>query len=87
LPPGFRIVSKYNFNLLAEGKNYLYLVCTKKDGTNFIIRTSDLVNWEQVGFTNDKLISLSFWPTKNWLIVGSQGSQAKVWKIDLNRIF
>jgi hypothetical protein len=87
LPPGFEIHSGYNFNLLATSKHHLYMICSKKDGTNAIIRTPDFRTWEQVGKTDENLISLSFWFQKKWLIIGSRGSQAKVLKIDLSRTF
>jgi hypothetical protein len=87
LPLGFEIHSGYNFNLLVSSKHHLYMICTKKDGTNAIIRTPDFKTWEQVGKTGENLISLSFWPKKNWLIIGSRGSHAKILKIDLNRTF
>jgi hypothetical protein len=63
------------------------MICSKKDGTNAIIRTPDFRTWEQVGKTDENLISLSFWFQKKWLIIGSRGSQAKVLKIDLSRTF
>lgn len=83
LPKGFRIESY--FNVLAIGNDYLYAACKADDGTYSILRTRNLRDWEEVVCTDKSLISLSFWENRNWLITGSAGIDATLWKIDLNQ--
>jgi hypothetical protein len=87
LPVGYEIKSRYNFNLLTTGKHFLYILCTQQDGASAIIRTADFRFWERVSATDDKLISLSYWKEKNWLIAGSQGLETQIFKVDLNQQF
>jgi hypothetical protein len=82
LPEKFRVVS--NFNVLAVTDSYLYAICKEADGYYSILRTSDLHQWERVVRTSKKLISLSHWQDRNWLIISSVGIQAKIYKVDLN---
>ena len=35
------------------------------------------------GVADARLISLSYWPAKNWLVTTSGGNEAKLWKVDL----
>jgi hypothetical protein len=83
LPEKFRVES--NFNVLAVTDRYLYAICKEADGYYSILRTPDLHQWERVVRTNKKLISLSHWQDRNWLIISSVGVQAKLYKVDLNK--
>ena len=83
IPEGFKIVSDYRFNILAEANGYLYAICLGKDGYYSILRTSDLHSWERIAWINKELISLSYWKKRNCLVISSKGIQAKLWKLDL----
>ena len=85
LPEDFKVESHYNFNVLAVGKDYLYVVCTRDDSAYCILRTSNFREWDQVVCTDRKLVSLSYWKTHHSLVVSDTGLQAKLWKIDLNQ--
>ncbi len=83
LPKGLRVGSRYDFNVLAEGNGYLYIISKTENDTYFILRTQDLHDWEQVACADKRLISISYWKAKNWLVVSGAGIHAKLWKIDL----
>jgi hypothetical protein len=81
LPKGFKVAS--NFNVLAAGENFFYALCSEENGNFAILRTPDLHKWQQVGYIDKKLISLSYWKAKKWLVVSGMGTHANIWKIDL----
>ncbi len=83
LPEGFEFAD--NYNILAVGNNHLYCICKDENDTYVILRTQDLYKWEHVVCTDKKLISLSCWQTKNWLVASGTGIQAKLWKIDIHQ--
>ena len=77
--PDFKVRDwAYNY-LAADNAGLLYTVTD--DGR--IVRTDDFSNWETVVSTDLPLITIAFWPDKDWLIVSDRGSDAKVWKVDL----
>lgn len=89
LPKGFRVASDFvevYFNVVAAGNDYLYAITTAGDGTNCILRTADLLSWEQIVCTDQKLISISYWRAQNSLVVSSEGIHAELWKIDIDRL-
>ncbi len=83
LPKGFRV--EPHFNVLAVGNDYLYAACKADNGTYSILRTRNLRVWEEAVCTDKALVSLSFWEIQNWLVTGSAGIDATLWKIDLNQ--
>ena len=79
--PGFKIADKYAFNFLAHDRSgFLYTVT--EDGR--VVRTCDLVTWETVAVTDRALVTIVYWPTRNWIVVADRGVDARLWKIDLN---
>jgi hypothetical protein len=78
--PGFHVRDwTYNY-LAADNAGYLYTVTD--DGR--IVRTDDFINWQTVVSTDLPLITVGYWPAKNWLVAADRGSSANVWKVDLS---
>lgn len=78
--PGFKVRDwVYNY-LASDGAGYLYTVTD--DGR--VVRSSDLQNWQTMVSTDLPLMTVAFWPEKNWLIVADRGVNAKIWKLDLS---
>jgi hypothetical protein len=79
--PGFKIADKYAFSFLAHDRSgFLYTVT--EDGR--VVRTRDLVTWETVAVTDRALVTIAYWPARNWLVVADRGADARLWKIDLD---
>jgi hypothetical protein len=79
--PGFQIAGKYAFNFLAhDHSGFLYTVT--EDGR--VVRTRDLVTWETIEVTDRALVTIAYWPSRNWIVVADRGVDAGLWKIDLN---
>ncbi len=79
--PGFKIADKYAFSFLAHDRSGLLYTITE-DGR--VVRTRDLVTWETVAVTDRALVTIAFWPARNWIVVADRGADARLWKIDLN---
>ena len=83
LPAGVRIASGYH--VLAPADAYLYAIWTQEDpgGTAYsVARTADLRSWQTVALAGGRpLISLSYWPARRWVVVGSSGPGAGVWRL------
>ncbi len=73
-----------DYNILAVAKGYLYIVAENPSTLETaILRTNDLINWEGVVHTSERMISLAYWPYWDWLVVATPGSQASLKSIDL----
>ncbi|MCB9421438.1 MAG: alkaline phosphatase [Ardenticatenaceae bacterium] len=68
----------YNY-ATTDNTGNLYVVAA--DGR--ILRSADLDTWETAASTNLDLVTIAYWPARNWLIVGSRGSGAGLWYLDL----
>jgi alkaline phosphatase len=68
----------YNY-LTTDNVGNLYVVAD--DGR--IMHTTDLNTWDTAATTNLDLITITYWPAKNWLVVGDRGSAARLWYLDL----
>lgn len=68
----------YNYAATATVSN-LYVVTD--DGR--ILRTANLDAWETVATTSLDLITIAYWPAKNWLVVSDRGSSARLWYLSL----
>lgn len=80
--PNFTVMEwAYNY-ATVDGAGWLYLVTA--DGR--VVRTRDMTAWQTIADTDLELISIAHWPHKNWLVLSDRGSDAKLWKIDLNDI-
>ena len=78
--PNFRIPD-YAFNYLATDRaGYLYAITD--DGR--VVRSRDLVAWETLAVTDRALVTIAYWPARNWIVVADRGADARLWKIDLN---
>ncbi|MCD4738208.1 MAG: glycoside hydrolase [Anaerolineae bacterium] len=92
LPTGYRVGATYSdkpaytdYNVMAVAKGYLYLIAEKQSPKEqAIIRTSDLSSWERMVHTDTLMISLSYWADKEWLVVATPGTDAKLLKVDLS---
>ena len=78
--PGFSVRDwSYNY-LAADRKGYLYTITN--DGR--VVRSNDLTTWETiVAASNKQLITIAYWPERNWIVVAERGSAGKLWRIDL----
>jgi hypothetical protein len=78
--PDFRIPDLV-FNYLASDRaGNLYTITD--DGR--VVRSLDLVSWETVAVTDRALVTIAYWPARNWIVVADRGADARLWKIDLN---
>lgn len=95
LPSGYLVGATYSdkpaytdYNVMAVAKGYLYLIAEKPSSTEpaeqAIIRTQNLSSWERMVHTDTLMISLSYWSNKNWLVIATPGTNAKLWKVDLS---
>jgi hypothetical protein len=48
--------------------------------------THDLVTWDTAVTTTLDLITLTYWPTQNWLVTSDRGSNARLWRLDLDYV-
>ena len=73
-----------NFNLIAteNESRYLYVIGSKGQ----VLRTSDLENWTKIYSGDENFTSLSFWPNKNALVLGTFGENASVYLLDLSEL-
>lgn len=89
LPSNYRVGATYSYaaytdyKVLTVAKGYLYLIAQSDATEVAILRTADLENWERMAQTEERLISLSYWEDKDWLVAASAGTQAKLWYMDL----
>jgi hypothetical protein len=77
------VVTDWAYNYAAvdsASPQRLYVVTV--DGR--IMRTTDLSTWQTMAATDLELITLGYWPDKNWLIAADRGSAAKLWRMDLD---
>ena len=80
--PGFQVMDwAYNY-LAADGDGWLYTITD--DGR--VMRTADLAAWQTVADTQLDLITLAYWPQKNWLVLSDRGSDAQLWRLDLTSL-
>lgn len=88
LPEGLEVAAdmESGFKILVTGNGYLYGICRENNGNYCIFRTSDLQTWEKIVSTKKKVISISYWQTRRWVILSDKGSDAKLWKIDVSRL-
>ena len=78
--PDFRIPDLV-FNYLASDRaGNLYTITD--DGR--VVRSLDFVSWETVAVTDRALVTIAYWPARNWIVVADRGADARLWKIDLN---
>ena len=92
LPPGTKIGVSYkdipsytNYNILTTDGRYLYTVLETKESSQkySIARTTDLETWEILYTTDRPILTLAYWPAKNWLVWGDNGRFATLWKLPL----
>ena len=76
---GFR--ATYNSFVVVD--DVLYGLAQLSDGRSAIVRSADLRKWQTIVKSSDTLASLTYWPAKGWLVVGSAGRNAKLSYIDL----
>ncbi|MFZ5807993.1 MAG: hypothetical protein ACOY16_01810 [Chloroflexota bacterium] len=73
-----------DYHIFAQAKGYLYLIAENPRLMEVaVLRTSDLLQWEEVVTSPQRLISLTYWADKDWLVAASAGSGAKLWRVDL----
>ncbi len=78
--PGFHI-NDWSYNYWAtDSSGALHVV--SDDGR--IMTTRDLITWNTAVTTTLDLITLAYWPAQNWLVVGDRGSNARLWRLELN---
>lgn len=77
--PGDSYYSNYNqFVVASDG--YLYTLTS--DGG--VMRSADLTTWDRVFDTSTELVSIGYWPARNWLLFSSRGTAATLSYINLN---
>ena len=80
--PSFRM-NTLSYNGITQDASYLYLIT--EDGR--VMRSSDLSHWNTLASTDKSLLTVTYWPNRNWLVIASRGNHpqesAKLWKIDL----
>jgi len=65
-------------NNIVDGKDgYLYAI-TKE---NKVVRSSDLNSWETIATISGDVISISNWESQNKIVVGTKGSDAKIFTV------
>ena len=91
LPTGYRVGASYSqtaysdYNIMTVADDYLYLIAERQSPKEqAIMRTSDLSCWERMVHTDTLMISLSYWPNKEWLVIATPGIDAKLLKVDLS---
>lgn len=91
LPTDYLVGASYSeggysdYKLLVVARDYLYLIAERQSPTEWaILRTNDLSHWERMAHTSEKLISLSYWSNKDWLVTATPGTSAGLWKVDLS---
>lgn len=94
LPTGYLLGASYpengyaDFNLMVVVDGWLYLIAEKQSLTDpierAIIRTQDFNAWQRMVHTDERLISLAYWPEKNRLITSTSGINASLWQVDLS---
>jgi hypothetical protein len=80
LLPDFRMPDLAFQYLASDRAGYLYTITD--DGR--VVRSRDLIAWETVAVTDRILVTIAYWPARNWIIVADRGADARLWKIDLN---
>ena len=45
---------------------------------------NNLHNWHTLITTNLDLITITYWPAKDWLVFSERGSEAQLWRLDLH---
>jgi hypothetical protein len=79
LRPDFRMPDLAFQYLASDRAGYLYTITD--DGR--AVRSRDLIAWETVAVTDRILVTIAYWPAKNWIVVADRGADARLWKIDL----
>jgi len=78
--PNFTVTEwAYNYGTIDDA-GWLYLVTA--DGR--VVRTIDFESWQTIADTDLELITITYWPHKNWLVLSDRGNDAKVWTFDLS---
>jgi hypothetical protein len=78
--PGFQVsAAAYNYAAI-DRRGSLYTITA--DGR--VLRSADLRTWETLVTTDLDLITIAFWPERNWLVVADRGAGARLWRIDLS---
>jgi len=67
-----------NWGVVANGSLHVL----SSDGK--IYASPNLHKWDEIAASGRQLITLSYWPARNWLVAADWGANAGVWKIDLN---
>lgn len=89
LPQGYRAGTTYadssytDYHILALANGVLYLIAEKPSSEVAILQTDDLVEWTEVVVSPQRLISLSYWQEKNWLVTATPGTDAALWRVGL----
>ncbi len=91
LPPGAKIGVSYkdipsytNYNILTTDGRYLYTVLETASAKKYsVARTTDLETWEILYTTDRPILTLAYWPAKNWLVWGDNGRFTTLWKLPL----
>jgi hypothetical protein len=68
----------YNYICAGYGGWYYLLAAGGR-----IYNSRDLETWTLVADTGLSLLTVSYWQTKNWLIVADRGTDAGLWRLDL----
>ncbi len=76
--PGFQ-VADWAYNTMAKDGNYLYTITD--DGR--VVRTANFIQWETVADSDLSLITIAYWPEKNWLVLSDRGRDGRLWKLEL----
>ncbi len=74
-----------NYNILTTDGRYLYTVLeTEASAKKYsVARTTDLETWEILYTTDRPILTLAYWPAKNWLVWGDNGRFTTLWKLPL----
>jgi hypothetical protein len=91
LPTDYLIGASYldfpayvDYNTMAVVGSLLYVIAENQVTSEFaILRTSDLSIWERMASTNEKLISISYWPNTSWLVTSTAGMNARLLRLNL----
>lgn len=93
LPPDYLVGASYfgdytDFNIMAVVDGWLYLIAERQTLTDpekyTIIRTQDFNAWQRLVHTDERLISLAYWPAQNVLVAATSGMYAGLWQVDLS---
>lgn len=80
--PSFQI-NDWSYNYWATDSRGAFYVVTD-DGR--IMSTHDLITWDTAVTTTLDLITLAYWPDQNWLVASDRGSNARLWRLELDYV-